>query len=160
MKTWYLLVFLLLFVPLSAFADNDRGGGSAQNLGWVAIGTGIIAMIPIFATHKIKKYVVTIGGGVSTAETTSTYKSILNLHIILNSVAYVAGMAHGLFLMRHLDAISLSLAITMTVMMISGILLKYTQSKNLNLFNRLLHGQTVLVILLAVLICLHIITRF
>jgi hypothetical protein len=160
MKTWYLLVLLLLFVPLSAFADNDRGGGSAQNLGWVAIGTGIIAMIPIFATHKIKKYVVTIGGGVSTAETTSTYKSILNLHIILNSVAYVAGMAHGLFLMRHLDAISLSLAITMTVMMISGILLKYTQSKNLNLFNRLLHGQTVLVILLAVLICLHIITRF
>jgi len=160
MNKWCLLVLFLLFVPLSAFADNERGGGSAQNLGWVAIGTGIIAMVPIFATHKIKKYVVAMAGGISTTETTSTYKSILNLHIILNSAAYVAGMAHGLFLMRHLDVISLSLAITMTVMMASGILLKYTQSRNLKLFSKLLHGQTILIVLLAALICLHIITRF
>lgn len=160
MSKKYLLLIFLLFVPLSAFADNEKGQSDVQNLGWVAIGTGIIAMMPIFATQKIKKHVIKIGGGVSTAETTSTYKSILNLHIILNSIAYVAGMAHGLLLIRHLDSISLSLAITMTVMMVSGILLKFTQSKNLNLFNRLLHGQTILVILLGVLILLHVITRF
>ena len=158
MKKRYLIVFLLLFVPLSAFADNDRGG-DAGNLGWVAIGAGIVAMVPIFASHKIKKYVTVVGGGISTVETTSAYKSILNLHIILTSVGYAAGMAHGFFLMRHLDSISLSLAITMTVMMASGILLKYTQSRNIHLFNRLLHGQTALVILLAILICLHIFTR-
>lgn len=160
MKKEYIIVFLLLVIPLSAFADDDdRGRGDAQNLGWLAIGTGAIAMIPIFATHKIKKYVVKVGGGVSTTETTSTYKSILNLHIILNSIAFFAGMVHGFLLVRHLDSISLSLAITMTVMMISGILLKYTQSRNLNLFNRLLHGQTALVILLMGLIFLHVITR-
>jgi hypothetical protein len=146
-------------VPLSAFADNGRNN-DAQNLGWVAIGTGIVAMIPIIASHKIKKYVTINTVGMSTVETSSAYKSILNLHIILNSVAYFAGIVHGLLLARHLDSISLSLAITMTVMMISGILLKYSQSRNIKLFNRLLHGQILLVILLVVLICLHVITRF
>ena len=155
----YLLVFLLVFVPFSAFADNGRGG-DAVNLGWLSIGAGIIAMIPIFATHKIKKYVTNIAGGASTVQVTSSYKSILNLHIILSSVAFVAGMAHGFFLMKHIDYISLSLAITMSVMLASGILLKVTQSRNLHLFNRLLHGQTALVILLVALIFLHIITKF
>jgi hypothetical protein len=158
MEKKYLLAFLLFLVPLSAFADNERGG-DAQNLGWVAIGSGLIAMVPIFATHKIKRY-VTNTGGVSTVQLESSYKSVLNLHIILTSVGYVAGMAHGLFLVRHIDVISLSLAITMTAMMASGILLKYTQSRNIHLFNKLLHGQTMLVVLLAILICLHVITRF
>jgi len=67
---------------------------------------------------------------------------------------------HGLFLLKHLDYISLSLAITMTVMMISGILLKLSQSRNLHLFNKLLHGQTALVILLVALIFLHIVIEF
>jgi hypothetical protein len=159
MKKRYFLIFFLLLVPLSVFADNGRNN-DVQNLGWIAIGTGIVAMIPITTSHKIKKYVTSNSAGMSTVETSSAYKSILNLHIILNSVAYFAGIAHGILLVRHLDLISLSLAITMTVMMISGILLKYSQSRNIKLFNKLLHGQILLVILLVVLICLHVIIMF
>jgi hypothetical protein len=159
MEKRYFIVFLLLLIPLSAFADNGRNH-DVENLGWVSIGTGIVAMIPIIASQKIKKYVTSNNAGVTTIQTSSAYNSILNLHIILNFVAYFAGMAHGFFLARHLDSISLSLAITMTVMMISGILLKYSQFRNIKLFNRLLHGQILLVILLMVLICLHVITRF
>jgi len=159
MKKRYFLVFLLLLVPISAFADNGRNN-DVQNLGWVAIGTGIVAMIPIIASHKIKKYVTSNSTGMSTVETSSAYKSILNLHIILNSVAYFAGMAHGILLVRHMDSISLSLAITMTVIMISGILLKYSQTRNIKLFNRLLHGQILLVILPVVLISIHVIIMF
>jgi len=159
MQTKYLLVLVLLFVPFSAFADNGRSG-DAVNLGWLSIGAGIVAMIPIFATHKIKKYVTIYASGASSLQVTSSYKSILNLHIILSSVAFAAGMTHGLFLLKYLDYISLSLAITMTVMMISGILLKLSQSRNLHLFNKLLHGQTALVILLVALIFLHIVIEF
>ena len=159
MKKRYFLIFFLLLVPLSAFADSGRNN-DVQNLGWVSIGTGIVAMIPIIASHKIKKYVISNSAGMSTVETSSAYKSILNLHIILNSAAFFAGIAHGILLVRHLDLISLSLAITMTVMMISGILLKYSQSRNIKLFNKLLHGQILLVILLVVLICLHVIIMF
>ena len=159
MKKRYFLIFFLLLVPLSAFADSGRNN-DVQNLGWVSIGTGIVAMIPIIASHKIKKYVISNSAGISTVETSSAYKSILNLHIILNSAAFFAGIAHGILLVRHLDLISLSLAITMTVMMISGILLKYSQSRNIKLFNKLLHGQILLVILLVVLICLHVIIMF
>jgi len=117
-------------------------------------------MIPIIASQKIKKYVASNTAGLTTLQTSSAYKSILNLHIILNSVAYFAGMAHGFFLARHIDSISFSLAITMTVIMISGILLKYSQFRNVKLFTRLLHGQILLVILLLILIFLHVNTRF
>jgi len=32
----------------------------AVNLGWFSIGTGIMAMIPIFAIYKIKKYITIV----------------------------------------------------------------------------------------------------
>ena len=67
-------------------------------------------------------------------------------------------MTNGLLLSANLDSISLSLAITMTVLMISGVLLRYTSSRNTKIFNRLIHGQFGLVILLIALIILHILT--
>jgi hypothetical protein len=62
----------------------------------------------------------------------------------------------GLLLVNDLDSISLSLAIIMTVLMISSILLKYTSSRHTKVFNRLLHGQFGLVFLLIGLIVLHV----
>jgi len=67
-------------------------------------------------------------------------------------------MTYGLLLSEHLDSISLSLAITMAVLIINGVLLRCISSKNIKVFNRLLHGQFGLIILLVVLIALHIIT--
>ena len=67
-------------------------------------------------------------------------KTRLNFHIMLNSIGYFAGMTHGLMLSRHLDSVSLSLAIVMSVMMVSGLLLKYTSSRNSKIFGKLLHG--------------------
>jgi len=86
------------------------------------------------------------------------YKPVLNFHIMLNSIGYFAGMSHGFLLSRHLDSISLSLAIVMNIMMISGLLLKYTSSRHSKIFNNLLHGQFGLVLLLAALVILHVST--
>jgi hypothetical protein len=137
------LISLLLLLPIPSFADDDDGEESIENLGWVAIGAGIIANLPFIVLVFARK----IG---------SSFKAILNFHILLNSIGYFAGMTHGLLLSEHLDSISLSLAITMTVLMISGVLLRYTSSRNMKIFNRLLHGQFGLVILLVALIALHI----
>ena len=76
---------------------------------------------------------------------------------MLNSSGYFAGMSHGFMLSRHLDSVSLSLAIVMSVMMVSGLLLKYTSSRNSKIFGKLLHGQFGLVILLAALVTLQIV---
>jgi hypothetical protein len=43
-------------------------------------------------------------------------------------------------------------------MMISGLLLKYTSSRNSKIFNKILHGQFGLVLVLAALVVLHIAT--
>lgn len=146
-------------MPIPAFADGDAEG-SAELLGWVAIGCGVIANIPFIAINKYRKYAVRSGDSSlqMARQIGAHFKTILNFHIMLNSIGYFAGMSHGFILSRHLDAISLSLAIVMTVMMISGLMLRYTSSRHTKLFNRLLHGQFGLVLLLAALTVLHVVS--
>ena len=156
------IIFLLLFLaPIPAFADDDDAEDAIESLGWVAIGAGVIANLPFILFNKWRKYAVRAGGQslLMARQAVSFYKPVLNFHIILNSVGYFAGMTHGLLLVNDLDSISLSLAITMTVLMISGILLKYTSSRHNKVFNRLLHGQFGLVILLIGLIVLHVLVE-
>jgi len=157
-----LIIFLLLFLaPISAFAENDDDVEDAiESLGWVAIGAGVIANLPFILFNKWRKYAVRAGGQslLMARQAVQFYKPILNFHIILNSVGYFAGMTHGLLLVNDLDSISLSLAITMTVLMISGILLRYTSSRHTKVFNRFLHGQFGLLLLLMALIALHVLT--
>ena len=158
----FLFLFLVLFLlPLPVYADDDdEAEDSVKNLGWVAIGAGVIANLPFIVINKYRRYAVSAGGQslVFARKIGSSFKAILNFHIMLNSIGYFAGMTHGLLLSEHLDSISLSLAITMTVLMISGVLLRYTSSRNMKVFNRLLHGQFGLVILLVALIALHILS--
>lgn len=158
-KLSFFYFILLLILPIPAFADDD-GGDSAGLLGWVAVGCGVIANIPFIVINKYRKYAVQAGGSsLQMARNLGThFKSILNFHIMLNSIGYFAGMSHGFLLSRHLDATSLSLAIVMTVMMASGLMLRYTSSRHTKIFNRLLHGQFGLVLLLAALVVLHVIS--
>ena len=158
MTTKPLVIFLLVFlIPIPAYADDDAED-VIENLGWIAIGAGVIANLPFIVLSKYRRYAVSAGGqSLQMARKIGTiFKPILNFHITLNAIGYTAGMTHGLLLSSHLDSISLSLAITMTVLMTSGVMLKYTSSRNTKIFNRLLHGQFGLVILLIALITLHI----
>lgn len=41
------------------------------------------------------------------------YKPMLNMHIALNTIGYIAGMVNGLLFIRYLESITLSLAIVM-----------------------------------------------
>ena len=154
----FLIFTVFLVLPIPAYADD--GEDSIKNLGWLAIFCGVIGTLPFITMVKIRKYAVSAGGssmeiarGIGTV-----YKPILNFHIMMNSIGYGVGMLHGLLFSEHLDSIALSLAIVMTVLMISGLMLKYTSSRNTKIFNRLLHGQFILVILLICLVVLHILT--
>lgn len=154
-------VSLLVILPTLAYADddNDEAEDIAENLGWVAVGAGVVANIPFIVMNKIRRYSIKTGSSTMQVakQIRTVYKPILNFHIMLNSIGYFAGMTHGLMLSRHLDSVSLSLDIVMSVMMVSGLLLKYTSSRNSKIFGKLLHGQFGLVILLATLVVLHIV---
>ncbi len=159
-RIFFLLFFLIIFLtPIPAFADDD-GEDAIKNLGWVAIGCGVIANLPFVVISKYRRYAVRAGGqSLEMARKIGTvFKPILNFHIMLNSIGYTAGMVHGYLFSENLDSISLSLVITMTVLMASGVMLRYTSSRNAKVFNRLLHGQFGLVFLLVALVILHILT--
>ena len=154
----FLIFTMFFFFPLPAYADDDED--SIKNLGWLAIFCGVVGTLPFIIIVKIRKYSVTAGGSsmVIARGIGTVYKPILNFHIMMNSIGYGVGMLHGLLFSEHLESIALSLAIVMTILMISGLMLKYTSSRNTKIFNRLLHGQFILVILLIALVVLHILT--
>ena len=149
---------LLVMSPTIAFADDDQDEDIADHLGWIAVGSGIAANVPFILMNKIRRYAVKSGRStiLIAKQIRTAYKPILDFHIMLNSIGYFAGMMHGFMLSRHLDSVSLSLAIVMSVMMVSGLSLKYTSTRNSKIFGKLLHGQFGLVILLAALVALHI----
>ncbi|KAF6245210.1 hypothetical protein [Nitrosopumilus sp. b2] len=151
------LLLLGFFLPVSAFADDAED--AIENLGWIAVGAGIAANVPFIAMNKIRRYAIKAGGSTVQIgkQIRAIYKPILNFHILLNSIGYFAGMTHGFLFVSNLDSISLSLALVMSVMMASGLMLKYTSTRNSKIFGRLLHGQFGLVILLAALVALHIV---
>ena len=153
------IIPFLLLLPMPVFADDDAEE-VVENLGWIAIGAGVVGNLPFIVINKYRRYAVSLGGqSLQMARKIGTiYKPILNFHIMMNSIGYASGMIHGYLLSENLESISLSLAITMTVLMISGVLLKYTSSRNTKIFNRLLHGQFGLVILLVALVVLHVLT--
>jgi hypothetical protein len=154
------LIAMAMLVPISASAESEYDDGSAQTLGWVSIGTGIVANLLFVGFNAIKKLPllkVGIGSEISKAGV-SMYRPMLNFHIMLNSIGFFAGMSHGLMLLPGLDSISLSLALVMIFSMISGIILKFESDRNLKFFGRLVHGQVILSILLIVLITLHVVS--
>ena len=155
-KRFFLFLFLFFLVPLPAYADDD----DFEDLGWVAIGVGVLANVPFILFVKVRKYAKHFGesGTNIVRDMMPAYKPILNLHVLLNALSYTAGMTHGFMLMRYLDPISLSLAVTMTFLMISGMFLRYTSTRHTRIFNKLLHGQLGMVILLVGLIIMHTIT--
>jgi len=156
------LIVALAFVPTLAYADDDRGFSMAATLGWLAIGCGVAANLSLVIFKIIKRTVVIklVAGSSTSQSLTSMYQPVLNFHIMLNAVGFFAGLSHGFMLIRGLDYISLSLAIVMTVSMISGIILKFASGKNLKFFSRLVHGQAVLAAILVTLVVLHVITRW
>lgn len=154
-----MLIAIVMLAPISAYADDDHAN-SAQTLGWVSIGAGVVANVLFAVFNAVRKLpLVKIGiGGEMSKMGASSYKPMLNFHIMLNSVGFFAGMSHGLMLLRGLDFVSLSLAIIMTVSMISGIILKFASDRNLKFFGRLVHGQIILSILLVSLVTLHVVS--
>ena len=157
------IIAILAFVPTIAYADDGRGSGVAATLGWLAIGCGTAANLSLVMFKMVKNMPVMklVGGsGTSQSLTSMYYQPVLNFHIMLNVVGFFAGLSHGFMLIRGLDYISISLAIVMTVSMVSGIILKFTSGKNLKFFSRLVHGQSILAALLVTLVVLHVITRW
>ncbi len=161
-KTRILPVLLtLLFVPAVAYGEDGEGNHTAVTLGWISIGSGLVANLSLVIFKMVRKTSILklVGGAEVLQGTAPMYKPILNFHIMLNSIGYFAGLSHGLMLIRGLDAISLSLVIVMTLSMISGIILKYATGRDTKMFGRLVHGQFILAVLLITLVLLHVLTH-
>lgn len=153
-------IIVLFFIPIAAYADGGERVSMAITLGWISIVVGIVANLSLVIFKVIRKLPIIklVGGYESTSSLTPFYKPVLDLHIMLNSVGFFAGMLHGIMLIRGLDYISLSLATIMTFSMASGLVLRYASGRNFKLFGRLAHEQFILGVLLIVLVILHVST--
>lgn len=152
-------------LPQAQAADyrGDREGsegrsGGAVALGWTAIGTGALGTGSLVVYKLSRKVLIaTVGSGGMTRSLTIAYKPALNFHMAMNLIGYASGMLHGLLLSSGADGISIGLAIVMTVLVATGVLMRFTASRT-HLFNMQIHGQVFLMVLLIVLTLLHIAT--
>ena len=83
-------------------------------------------------------------------------KQEINFHIVLNLIGFFTGVVHGLLLLRGIDFISMSLAIVITTLTMSGVLLRFAKLRIMNQFNRIVHTNIILSALLIILIILHV----
>jgi hypothetical protein len=141
----------------AGFDGRNEGIDIAASLGWISIGAGVLANVPFILYIQVKRSsVVTLGGGHEiTRGLAGQHQTVLNFHMVMNIIGFIAGMAHGILLIKGLDAISLSLAISMTVLVISGIVLRFATRSTKN-FAKLVHGQVTLSVLLILLVFLHV----
>ena len=74
----------------------------------------------------------------------------------MNLIGFFTGMFHGILLIGGIDFISISLAIVITTLTVSGILLRFAKLRMINQINRIIHTNVILSALLIILIVLHV----
>jgi hypothetical protein len=154
------VLFAVVGLPPARADDGDgyEGGNGAVALGWAAIGAGALGTGSLVAYKMSRKVLIaTVSSGGITRSLTAAYKPALNFHMAMNLIGYASGMVHGLVLSRGADGISIGLAIMMTILVATGVLMKFTTSRT-RLFNMQVHGQVFLVVLMVILVLLHIAT--
>ncbi|HSF00743.1 MAG TPA: hypothetical protein VLA48_07600, partial [Nitrososphaeraceae archaeon] len=156
-----LLSILFLLSIQFSYADNNNNRSllhnNAELLGWISISCGLIANVPFILYVRVKRLSVKrLGGGDSlTRNLALEHKPIINFHIALNLIGFFTGIFHGILLVRGIDFISISLAIVITTLTVSGILLRFAKLRIINQFNRIIHTHIILSTLLVILIILH-----
>jgi hypothetical protein len=160
-----LSILFLLFIPF-CYADNNNDDynnkrllhNNAELLGWISISCGLIANVPFILYVRVKKLSVKrLGGGDSLTRNLSIeHKPIINFHTALNLIGFFTGIFHGILLVRGIDFISISLAIVITTLTVSGILIRFTKFRIVNQFNRIIHTHIILSTLLVILVILHV----
>ena len=157
-----LLSILFLLSIQFSYADNHNNRSllhnNAELLGWISISCGLIANVPFILYVRVKRLSVKrLGGGDSlTRNLALEHKPIINFHIALNLIGFFTGICHGILLVRGIDFISISLAIVITTLTVSGILLRFAKLRIINQFNRIIHTHIILSTLLVILIILHV----
>lgn len=165
-KNIILLISLsILFLPSIqfTFADYDNRSSLHENaelFGWVSISSGLIANVPFILYVRVRRFSVKkLGGGDSlTRNLALEHKPIINFHTALNLIGFFTGLIHGLLLIHGIDFVSISLAIVITILTVSGILLRFTKIRLINQFNRIFHTNIILSVSLVILVILHIYT--
>ena len=163
-----LSILFLLFIPF-CYADNNNNNNydnnnrrllhnNAEFLGWISISCGLIANVPFILYVRVKKLSVKrLGGGDSlTRNLALEHRPIINFHTALNLIGFFTGIFHGILLVRGIDFISISLAIVITTLTVSGILIRFTKLRIVNQFNRIIHTHIILSTLLVILVILHV----
>ncbi len=155
------LLSLFLTIQLTYGDEIIHSGNEYRALGWISIGSGILANIPFLLYIKVKKISIKELGGVDqvTRDLVHEHKPILDYHMTLNLVGYIAGTIHGIFFIHRIDPISISLFIVMSILTFSGIVLRFLKSRNVMIFSRILHTQIIMSGLLVLLIISHIISK-
>ncbi len=148
-----LSILIMVISVVSTYSNGDEeedeyfGEDLAKSFGSLAWGGGLllnILFVVVNRSRKIFKLKIPI-------------KLILNIHIATNILLAFLAILHGYAFIEAAGPIEYLSILLIIVLLVSGILLRYTSTRDLKLLNRLIHGQLILSIILALVIGLHVI---
>ena len=157
-----ILTSVLFFLSFQiTYADNLNRSllhNNAELFGWISISCGLIANVPFILYVRVKRLAVKKLGGADTLTRNLSieHKPIVTFHIVLNLIGFFTGIFHGILLIGRIDFISISLAIVITTLTISGILIRFAILRIINQLNRIIHTHIILTALLVILVILHV----
>lgn len=125
-------------------------------MGWTAIIAAALGEGTLIIFSKIRPLPSTLRPSSNIDVLVMSYKPVLNFQITMNAIGYAIGAVHGYILYSSVDYLSILIVVTMTIMLLSGILLRYSMRKQ-NIFKNHMHVQLALIVLLLILVCVHVV---
>lgn len=86
------------------------------------------------------------------------FRYILDIHILTNIILGALGVIHGYSYMSRAGPAEYLAVSLIVILLISGLFLRYISSRNMKLLSRLVHGQLLLSIILALVLGYHVAT--
>lgn len=164
MKVSFTLLTCALFLILTLTFIQPVYGEYIYNkheimklFGWIAVFIGILANLPFILYVKVKKFSIRKIGASDTItrDMLIVHKPVLNYHMSLNLIAFSIAIIHSLGFINRVDPVSISLAIVIFILTLSGLLLRFLKFRNLQIFTKIIHTQIIMSILLIALILTH-----
>lgn len=155
------LIVLLMVSGLSqvVYSDEDGGdrgegeaeGGFAKSLGSFTWGIAPVLILGFVVYKYAFLYQSKLG-----IRLPVKYRYVLDLHIYTSIALGLTGLIHGYLFMNRATVLEYAIGGVILLLLVTGVLLRWSRNRRVKTFARLLHAQRLLAIILFILVAIHV----
>ncbi|MEB3787543.1 MAG: hypothetical protein GSR78_02170 [Desulfurococcales archaeon] len=130
--------------------ENSGEGEIAESLGEFAWNAGLVLILGFVAFKYTLPYQVKHGINLPIR-----FKHVLDIHIASSLMLAAAALLHGFMLLEYATLLEYAIGGVIMLMVVTGILLRWSKNRKVKTYARLLHTQRLLALVLLILVAVH-----